>query len=121
MTQEQREFRIKKITTYEEQIEKLDKKSVINALAVGTSVLAAIVSFSSMYGGWFNSLIENSESVLVGISFLFTSLSSLQLEFLIEDICKKTMLKGKVEDIKFDLEMAGEQYQELKESRGKSR
>ena len=118
MTQEQREFRIKKITTYEEQIEKLDKKSVWSALGVGTSALMAVVSFGAMYGGLFNSLFENWELVL---AILFASLSSIQLGSLIEDICKKTMLSGKIEDIKFDLEMAGEQYQELKESRGKSR
>ena len=69
MTQEQREFRIKKITTYEEQIEKLDKKSFWSALGVGISALMTVVSFGAMYGGWFTSLFENLELVDIYVYF----------------------------------------------------
>lgn len=116
MTQEQREFKIKKITSYEEQIKNLNEKATDLGIFAGLLGVLSLLNAVGLYNSQseFYMIFKLTATVLPGV------LSADNLRKLIDKICEKTMLKGKVEDIKFDLEMNGEEYQE-EESRGKSR
>ncbi len=108
MTEEQKRFKIKKRTSYEEQISKENKIAVMSTIFFGIAAGAVVSRFTNYsIGGEFGESLIGTASSMIGAG---------SLKSLIEAISRKTMLEGKVEDINTELEMP-----ENKESRGMSR
>ena len=111
MTEEQKKFKILKKESYEQQISEKDKQITSSTFSAGILAAGAILLLPNVI---------QSPTLLHQISFMVLGLinagySIKYVRILIELICQKTMLQGKVEDIYNELEML-----EMEEKRGRS-
>jgi len=118
MTEEQKNFKILKKTSYEQQVSKESKEEILYVFKLGLYAAAALVTF--LYGPE-NIQTEIEKWMMAGLGLFESIGAGLNLKDLIQSICKKTMLQGKIEDICNDLEMPEDKNPEDKEIRGISR
>lgn len=97
MTNEQREFKIKKRTSYEEQVKQENKRSIGAAFFVGVGAIAALCGFGVGTAG------KMYQDVGLVCGILGTLGGAGYLRSLITSICRKIMLEGKIEDIDMEL------------------
>ncbi len=102
MTEEQKRFKILKRTSYEEQISQENKKATESTFLFGFSAATAIILFFS--AATQQNIVAAIKLVDVGLGLLNTGFGIYHLKDLIQAICKKTMLQGKIEDINTELE-----------------
>jgi len=101
MNEEQKRFKILKKESYEQQISEKKKKTTTSVFAIG---------FFSSLEIYFLSYALQDSFLLGKVFFAILGLyeagcSANYIRILIESICEKTMLQGKVEDIVNELEM----------------
>ena len=101
MTEEKKRFKILKRTSYEEQISQENKEATESTFHFGFSAATAIVLFFSAAQ---QNIVAAIKLVDVGLGLLNTGFGIYHLKDLIQAICKKTMLQGKIEDINTELE-----------------
>ena len=95
MTQEQKKFKIKKIESYKQQISEEEKIAINKTWLIGISACAVLIScIGPEHNTELNQMILDYSIVLLG-----SGMAVYHLKGLIEAICKKTMLQGKIEDI----------------------
>lgn len=101
MNEEQKRFKILKKESYEQQISEKEKQITCSIFDVGKWAAGAVVALTNADpNDYYISMLGL--MVLGGISAV---LSIKHMRILIESICEKTMLQGKVEDIVNELEM----------------
>lgn len=101
MNEEQKRFKILKKKSYEQQISEKEEQITDSTFDVGKWAILAVISLT-------NADPNDYYIVMVGFIALGTiaaMLSTKHMCILIESICEKTMLQGKVEDIVNELEM----------------
>lgn len=113
MKNEEKRFKIEKIESYEEQISKEKKDAKVYTFAIGFTAIATIHMFCEAANPDLNSSLEN---LCYLASFGGACISSYNLKCMIESLLKKTMLEGKIEDIKIELGL-----NEIEESKGMSK
>ena len=97
MTNEERRFKIKKIESYEKEISKEKRNIIYETFLFGLAAAGASMGFISAHDGNIANL---------GWGIFNTGISACNLKWLIESICRKTMLQGKIEDMNNELEFS---------------
>lgn len=117
MTSEQREFKIKKRTSYEEQVKDKNGTIIFGTFLTG---LTAIGVVSGLHATGSTSLEAVQQIFGFASGTIATIGCSCSLIGTIMAVSKKTMLEGKIEDINTELEMS-ENEAKIEESKGKNR
>lgn len=101
MNEEQKRFKILKKESYEQQISEKEKQITSSIFDVGKWAGMAVASLANAVpNDYYISMLS-----LMALGAISTFLSTKHMRILIESICEKTMLQGKVEDIVNELEM----------------
>ena len=101
MNEEQKRFKILKKESYEQQISEKEKQITCSIFDVGKWAAGAVVALTNADpNDYYISMLA-----LMVSGAIFAILSIKHMRILIESICEKTMLQGKVEDIVNELEM----------------